>query len=243
MAATNGPDTPSPKDPKDGADEPYVQPVRQLRVVIADDHRLVLMGMRAALSSAPDIRVVGEARSGRGVVDVALRTRPDVVLVDLRMPDGDGLWALKELRERLPECRVIVCSMLHDHQHVSQAVQQGAAGYILKTIDPDSLASAIRQTVEGTVFSAHALYPRRSGVLDTPEGALSERELEVLQLVAEGLANAAIGRKLWVTEQTVKFHLSNIYRKLGVKNRTEASRHAVREGLIATDPLKSPEDQ
>jgi DNA-binding NarL/FixJ family response regulator len=225
------------EDLVEGDEFPIQESVRPLRVVIADDHRLVLAGMRAALSSAPDVRVVGEARSGRGVVDVALRTRPDVALVDLRMPDGDGLWALQELRERLPECRVIVCSMLHDHQHVTQAVQLGAAGYILKTIDPDSLAGAIRQTIEGTVFSAHALYPRRSGTIEQPDVMLSDRELEVLQLVAEGHANAEIGRKLWVTEQTVKFHLSNIYRKLGVKNRTEASRHAVREGLVASDEL------
>ena len=206
-----------------------------LRVAIADDHRLMLTGLRTALERAPDMDVVGEAQTGKAIVAVASRTKPDVVLLDLRMPEGDGLWALKELRRVVPAAKVIVLSMFDDHQHVNQAIHDGAAGYIVKTIDPDDLPSAIRQTVQGTVFSARAVVdPRKGHHRDAPDHLITDRELEILQHVAEGLSNAQIAKALWVTEQTVKFHLSNVYRKLGVSNRTEASRYALSRGLLAS---------
>jgi DNA-binding NarL/FixJ family response regulator len=222
----------------DLSEAPVVMGQAPLRVVIADDHRLMLAGLRAALQRAPEIDLVGEAQSGRGVVAVAAKTRPDVVLLDLRMPDGDGLWALKEIHRILPSTKVIVLSMFDDHQHVSQAINDGATGYIVKTIDPDDLPAAIRQTVEGTVFSARAVIdPRKAQHRQGPESLITERELEILQHVAEGLSNSQIAKALWVTEQTVKFHLSNVYRKLGVANRTEASRYALRHGLLRTGLL------
>jgi DNA-binding NarL/FixJ family response regulator len=206
-----------------------------LRVAIADDHRLMLTGLRTALTRAPDIDLVGEAQTGKGIVAIAARAKPDVVLLDLRMPDGDGLWALKEIRRLTPETKVIVLSMFDDHQHVNQAINDGAAGYIVKTIDPDDLPAAIRQTVQGTVFSARAVVdPRKAHHRDGPDQLITDRELEILQHVAEGLSNAQIAKALWVTEQTVKFHLSNVYRKLGVSNRTEASRYALSRGLLAS---------
>jgi DNA-binding NarL/FixJ family response regulator len=211
---------------------------KPLRVAIADDHRLMLAGLRTALTRSPEIEVVGEAQTGKSAVALAARTRPDVVLLDLRMPDGDGLWALRELARVVPETKVIVLSMFDDHQHVSQAINDGATGYIVKTIDPDDLPAAIRQTVEGTVFSARAVIdPRKSQQREGPDSLITERELEILQHVAEGLSNAQIAKALWVTEQTVKFHLSNVYRKLGVSNRTEASRYAMRRGLLRTSLL------
>jgi DNA-binding NarL/FixJ family response regulator len=215
---------------------PHATDARPLRVVIADNHRLILAGMRAALADEEEILLVGEASTARGVVMIATRTRPDVVLLDLRMPQGDGLWALREITRTLPDTKVIVCSVRDDQAHIAQAVSEGAAGYIVKTIDPNDLAAAIRQTVEGTVFSGRAAADAQRQT-DSVEMLLTERELEILRHVAEGLPNAQIARKLWVTEQTVKFHLSNVYRKLGVKNRTEASRYALRHGIISADGL------
>ena len=143
-----------------------------LRVLLADDHQLILTGLRTALERAPGIEVVGEASSGRAALNAAMRSRPDVVLLDLRMPDGDGLWALRELRRVLPDTKVIVLSMFDDHQHVHQALADGATGYIIKTIDPDDLASAIRQTVAGTVVSARAVIdPRRASTSRRPTAA------------------------------------------------------------------------
>ena len=129
--------------------------------------------------------------------------------------------------------------MFDDHQHVNQAINDGAAGYIVKTIDPDDLPAAIRQTVQGTVFSARAVLDPRKARQRGPDQLITDRELEILQHVAEGLSNAQIAKALWVTEQTVKFHLSNVYRKLGVSNRTEASRYALSRGLLASGVVDS----
>jgi DNA-binding NarL/FixJ family response regulator len=206
-----------------------------LRVAIADDHRLMLDGIKRALETAPDIKVVGEAMSGEDMLALVPRVRPDVVILDLRMPKGDGLTTLAQLKKDHPDVKVIILSMFEDSEHIDQALGQGAAGYVVKSINPLDLASTIRQVVEGNVF-----HPRGRGAVGgkaepVPQpnpGGLTERELSILKLVAEGLSNLDIASKLYVTEQTVKFHLSNIYRKLGVGNRTEATRYAYRNNLI-----------
>ncbi len=207
-----------------------------LRVAIADDHRLMLDGIKRALETAPDIRVVGEAMSGEEILALVPKVRPDVVILDMRMPKGDGLSTLAQLRKVYPDVKVIILSMYEDSEHIDRALHQGAAGYVVKSINPLDLPSTIRQVVEGNVF-----HPRGRGGTEgesglvtgqaTP-GGLTERELSILRLVAEGLSNLDIASKLYVTEQTVKFHLSNIYRKLGVGNRTEATRYAYRNNLI-----------
>ncbi len=208
---------------------------RPLRVAIADDHRLMLDGIRRALETAPDIRVVGEAMSGEEMIALVPRVRPDVVIMDLRMPNGDGLTTLARLKKDHPDLKVIILSMFDDPEHIERALQQGAAGYVVKSINPLDLPSPVRQVVEGTVY-----HPRGRGVDGAMGGVpqtaaqasgLTERELSILKLVAEGLSNLEIANRLFVTEQTVKFHLSNIYRKLGVANRTEATRYAYRNGL------------
>ena len=212
-----------------------------IRAVIADDHRLILAGLRTALGEADGIEVVGEATSGDEAVRTVARTRPDVVLLDLRMPHGDGFWALGEIRRSTPETRVIMLSVVDDPERVNDALAAGAASYIVKTIDPADLSAAIRQTVAGNVFAAlgggfvATGTSVRAALQPTPPRLITDRELEILQHVAEGLSNSQIGKRLWVTEQTVKFHLSNIYRKLGVANRTEASRYALRHGLLRLD--------
>jgi DNA-binding NarL/FixJ family response regulator len=225
VATTDVPNTPSPT-------------TSPLRVAIADDHRLMLDGIKRALETAPDIKVVGEAMSGEEMLSLVPRVRPDVVILDLRMPKGDGLTTLAQLRKDYPDLKVIILSMFEDSEHIDQALHQGASGYVVKSINPLDLPSTIRQVVEGTVY--HPRGRGRPGVVGAPPGpstgghpgGLTERELSILRLVAEGLSNLDIAGKLYVTEQTVKFHLSNIYRKLGVGNRTDATRYAYRNGLI-----------
>lgn len=209
-----------------------------MRVAIADDHRLMLDGIKRALETAPDIEVVGEAMSGDEMLALLPTIEPDVVILDLRMPNGDGLDTLSRIRQDHPGMKVIILSMFEDSEHIDQALQRGADGYVVKSINPLDLPSTIRQVVEGTVHLrgvATSATPTE-GDTDVPKGVsvdvLTERELSILRLVAEGLSNLDIANRLFVTEQTVKFHLSNIYRKLGVANRTEATRYAYRAKLI-----------
>lgn len=215
--------------------DPLTPTKSPLRVAIADDHRLMLDGIKRALETAPDIKVVGEAMSGEEMLALVPRVRPDVVILDLRMPKGDGLSTLGQLRKDYPDLKVIILSMFEDPEHIDQALHQGAAGYVVKSINPLDLPSTIRQVVEGTVYHPRGRQGETgggsSGSAGHP-GGLTDRELSILRLVAEGLSNLDIAGKLYVTEQTVKFHLSNIYRKLGVGNRTEATRYAYRNGLI-----------
>ena len=213
-----------------------------LRIAVADDHRLVLAGIRRAFERAPDMEIVAEAMTGRNLIALVEETSPDVVLLDLRMPDGDGLWTLGELRRKNPDLVVIVLSASESPQHIDQALGMGASSYVSKTINPLDLPSTVRQVVEGTVHHRGILGGgTESAVPSRPQsapGGLSDREMDILRLVAEGLSNQEIAGKLFVTGQTVKFHLSNIYRKLGVSNRTEASRFAYRTGVV--DPAGTP---
>lgn len=202
-----------------------------MKVLIADDHRLMLEGIRRALEDADDIEVVGEAHTGAQVLPQIGRTNPDVVLLDMRMPQMDGLTCLDQIRKRHPDIKVIMLSVFSDQEHIEAALKRGASGYIVKSVNPLDLASAIRQAVEGTVYHAVGL-PEVDEASVAKAAGLTERELAILKAVARGLSNQQIGKELWVTEQTVKFHLTNIYRKLGVANRTEAARYAYQNGLV-----------
>ncbi|PWU22210.1 MAG: hypothetical protein C5B48_10425 [Candidatus Rokuibacteriota bacterium] len=210
----------------------------KLKVLIADDHPLMVSGVRGALQGESDIEIVAEATSGAQVLPLVGHTKPDLVLLDVRMPELDGLTCLKRIRERYPEVRVVMLSVASDQALISQALEQGACAYIVKSIDTGDLASAIRQTVSGTFFCLGNL-----GVAQTEhsangnEAGLSEREVEILQAVARGLSNRAIAKELWLSDQTVKFHLHNIYRKLGVANRTEATKYAFENGLAEAPSL------
>jgi DNA-binding NarL/FixJ family response regulator len=205
-----------------------------LRLVVADENRLIAAGIRNALQDEPEIEIVGEAYSGDDVLPLVARTLPDVVLLDLRMPSGDGLDLLDVLRQRHPDVKVVMLSTYSDWEHIQTALSHGASGYIVKTINPRDLASALRQAVERSVYHAVAGGPppreRRAR-----EVKLTDRELTILRGVARGLSNQAIARELWVTEQTVKFHLTNVYRKLGVSNRTEAARYAYVHHVVEPD--------
>jgi DNA-binding NarL/FixJ family response regulator len=202
-----------------------------MKVLIADDHRLMVEGIRKALEPAEDIEVVGEALSGSQVLPLVRRTNPDVVLLDMRMPQTDGLTCLDQIKKHCPKAKVIILSVYGDQEHIQAAFKHGASGYIVKSVNPLDLPSAIRQAVEGSVF--HALgFPDMDEDSVGKAAGLTERELSILKAVARGLSNAAIGKELWVTEQTVKFHLTNIYRKLHLANRTEAARYAYQHGLV-----------
>ncbi len=201
-----------------------------MRVLIADDHRLIVEGLKRALEDAPDFEVVGECSSGSQVLPMVGQTNPDLVLLDLRMPGADGLSCLARIRKQHPEIKVVILSVSTDENVIQTVLKRGASAYIVKTINPIDLPSALRQAVEGNVFSAIGL-PDPG---DSPARAagLTERETTILAALARGLSNEAIGKELWLAEQTVKFHLTNIYRKLGVSNRTEAARLAYQNGLV-----------
>ncbi|HEX7525448.1 MAG TPA: response regulator transcription factor, partial [Gaiellaceae bacterium] len=208
----------------------------------ADDSRLIVAGIRRALEDEDEIEVVGEATNGAEVLPMVGRTDPDVVLLDIRMPKMDGWMVLEQLRARYPRVKVVILSVLSDQEHIAMALAHGASGYIVKTINPRDLPSALRQAVEGSVY--HAIgFPEVTEESEARAAGLTEREVAILKAVARGLSNQAIGKELWVTEQTVKFHLTNIYRKLGVANRTEAARYAYMHHLASVDSESSLETE
>jgi DNA-binding NarL/FixJ family response regulator len=183
-------------------------------------------GIREALREEEDIEVVGEAYAAADVVPLARRTDPDVVLLGAQMPRG--LTCLDELTADDSDLSIVVLGETDEPERVWSAFRRGAAGYFLKSVNPSDLPAALRLALERSVYVAPG-----SGEEAAPETApgLTGRELSILRAVADGLSNQAIARELWVTEQTVKFHLTNIYRKLGVSNRTQAARYAHQHGL------------
>jgi len=204
-----------------------------IRVLLVDDHAVVREGLRAFLELQPDIVVVGEADGGETALAVAAKVRPDVVLMDLVMPDGDGITAVRNLRDQNPDIRVLVLTSYIDDAQVFGAVQAGAAGYQLKDIQPEALAEAIRDVHAGRP----ALHPEAQTRLmhrtsEGPGATLTPRERDVLRLLTEGFANKEIARRLFVSEKTVKTHVSSILQKLGVQDRTQAALAAVRQRML-----------
>jgi DNA-binding NarL/FixJ family response regulator len=205
-----------------------------VKVLLADDHRLTLAGVRRALNESADIVVVGEALSGADVLPLVRSTKPDLVLLDLRLPKVDGLTCLDMICRHYPAVKVVIVSASAEPTDIAAALNRGACAYIVKTVDPLDFPAVLRQAVEHTVYYSP---PQPAPALRDGEGAnLTDRERAMLGGVVRGLSNKAISRELWVTEQTVKFHLSNIYKKLGVPNRTAAARFAHEHDLI--DMLK-----
>jgi DNA-binding NarL/FixJ family response regulator len=203
----------------------------KMKVVIADDHPLVRSGVRRALEEEDDIEVVGEATNGAKVLPLIGQTGPDLVVLDITMPQLDGLACLDQIRKRYPDVKVVILSASGDPDRVQAALARGATAYVLKSVDVRDLASALRQAIEGTVFQAFGVQQDSDGELAGSAG-LTKRETAILKAVARGLTNQAIGREFWVSEQTVKFHLRNIFRKLEVSSRTEAARYAFEHGLV-----------
>jgi len=203
----------------------------RIRVLVVDDHPVVRQGLRTFLDLQPDLEVVGEAADGPACVQAAQELRPDVVLLDLRMPDGDGLTALRGLAEQGNPARVLVITSFTDPGAVLPAIRAGAAGYVYKDVDPAALATAIRAVHAGHVL----LNPDVAGLL--AEGVqpvpakLTNREREVLTEVARGRSNREIANALHLSEKTVKTHVSSVLAKLGLADRTQAALYAVRTGM------------
>jgi DNA-binding NarL/FixJ family response regulator len=209
----------------------------RLKMVVADDHPLMVAAVRMALSDAPDIEIVGEATSGQEVLPLIGRTSPDVVLLDLRMPGMDGLRCLELLHERHPAVKSIIFSGSDDPAAVDAAFARGAVAFIQKTIDPSDLAAIVRQAVAGNVFFA-AGNGGPTAPVESPWD-LTPREIEVLRALAGGQSNKQMAREFWLSEQTIKYHLTNIYRKLRVGSRTEAVRQAYEHGVIENPVLRT----
>jgi NarL family two-component system response regulator LiaR len=214
-----------------------------ITVLLVDDHALVRQGVRAFLETQSDIAVVAEAGSGEEAVRLAAEQAPDVALVDLIMPGMDGVEATRRLKARSPSTNVVVLTSYHDDEHVFPAIQAGALSYILKEVGPNELADAVRKAASGEAV----LHPRVAArVVRELHGArrelepnvfhdLSDRELEVLKLIAEGLSNAEISGRLFISEKTTKNHVSNILGKLHLADRTQAAVYAWRQGVVRRD--------
>lgn len=194
-----------------------------LRVALADDHELVLEGLRGLLAHEPDMEVVSTATDGASLLSAIERLRPDVVVLDLQMPAPDGASCLAEIRRRGLPVRVLVLTAFGDGESIQSALEGGADGFALKTAPPRQTIEAIRQVGQGYLVFPPAARKWLRGHWRDPGPALSEREWEVLELVARGYTNVQIAEALHLSDNTVKFHLQNIYQKLGVSNRTEAA--------------------
>ncbi len=214
---------------------------KPIRVLITDDHAIVRKGIRALLATEHDIEVVGEARDGAEAVTRVGELRPDVILMDLVMPNLDGIEAIRQITARQPEARIIVLTSFAADDKVFPAIKAGALGYLLKDSGPQELVQAIHQVYRGEpaldpsialkVLSELA-HPPKAPLTPDP---LTERELEVLRLIAEGRSNREIADKLVITEMTVRTHVSNILGKLHLASRTQAALYALRAGLASLD--------
>jgi DNA-binding NarL/FixJ family response regulator len=213
----------------------------QMRVLVADDHSLFRDGI-ASLLQAAGFDVVGQVGDGQAVVEAALRLRPDLVLMDITMPQMSGLKALRLIKAELPETQVVMLTVSDDDADLFEAIKAGAQGYLLKSLS----ASEFLEMLEGLEHGEAAITRKSAARLiesfanlsrprTEPLDSLTQREIEIIRLVADGLTNKAIAQALSVSENTVKYHIKNILQKLGVQNRTEAATYAIRAGLLKSD--------
>jgi DNA-binding NarL/FixJ family response regulator len=198
-----------------------------LRILIVDDHPIVREGLGAVVARFPDLTLVGECADGETAVDVYRELRPDVVLMDLRLPKKDGLEATREILREDPQANVLLLTTFQEEGLARRALQAGARGVLLKDASPDELVAAVRAAASGTV----TLDPELTGAL-LQKPLLSEREREILSLIALGFSNKEVAKKLYLTENTVKTHLANLFQKLGVHDRAEAVAEGLKRGLL-----------
>ena len=212
-----------------------------IKVLIVDDHTVVRDGLTAVLGRADDFTVVGEAQNGLEAVERALELRPDVVLMDLRMPEMDGVAAMRRIGEEAPEVRFIVLTTYDNDEYIFNAIEAGARGYLLKDVSREELFQAVRAVHRGESLIQPAVAARvldrfaqlsRQASKGATRGMLSERELKVLESMAQGSANKEIAASLSISESTVKTHVANIFSKLDVSGRTEAVTQALQRGII-----------
>jgi NarL family two-component system response regulator LiaR len=211
----------------------------RITLLLVDDHAVVRQGLKAFFETQSDLEVIGEAETGMEAVQLAEEHIPDVILMDLVMPDVDGVEATRRIKRITPRTEIIVLTSYHEDEHIFPALRAGALSYLLKDVDMDELADAIRRAILGEAtlhprIAARVITEIRSGRKEEPNIflALTDRELEVLQLIAEGLSNAEIEARLVISENTVKGHVRNILSKLHLADRTKAAVLAWRQGLI-----------
>lgn len=213
-----------------------------IRVFIADDHELVRLALRSLFEAEPDFELAGEADNGDDAITHAIEARPDVLLLDIRMPGAGGAEVCRRVKESLDETRVLILTSYDDDEELFEVLAAGASGYLLKDARPGNIVHAVRSVADGQAIFDDSIAQRiiagRSGAEVGAEvaairGSLSERELEVLRLMAKGLSNKEIGRALWIGETTVKTHVSHILRKLDQADRTQAVLAAVRLGIVS----------
>jgi len=211
-----------------------------IRILIADDHPVVRKGLKALLNTEPGLEVVGEAADGEQAVTKARTLKPDVILMDLSMPRKDGVQAISEIRQEVPGVKILVLTSFAEDKRIIAAIEAGALGYLLKESSPHELVRAVRTVYRGdsslhpTV--AHKLIHSLQRSSEGPQTeSLTIREIKVLRLIAEGLSNHDIAKKLFISEPTVRTHVSNILRKLHLDNRTQAALYALREGFASLE--------
>jgi DNA-binding NarL/FixJ family response regulator len=205
-----------------------------LKVLIADDHPLILAGLRRGLEANENVEVIGEARSGPEVIHMIEHRRPELVLLDLRMPGVSDVECIQRITQTWPEVKVVALSACSDRASIDGALAAGASAYIVKSVQSPEIVSVLHQVASGGVFHA-GTRANRMRLVESEEQrapALTDRERAILEAIASGATTAAISKELWVSEHTIKFHLTNIYRKLGVANRAGAVRYAFENGLI-----------
>lgn len=207
--------------------------MEKIRILMADDHPVVRAGIRGMLETQPDFEVIAEAKNGREALEQTSIHTPDVVLIDLRMPEMDGVEAIGKIKESHPDINILVLTTYDTDADIVRAVEAGATGYLLKDAPRDELFRAVRATAKGETVLAPPVAARlMSKVRDKGETALTAREIDVLMLVARGASNQDVAEKLLVSTATVKSHLIQIYQKLGVSDRTAAVTIAIERGII-----------
>ncbi len=217
-----------------------------ITVILVDDHNMVRIGLKAYFATLADIQVVGEAASGAEAVQQVLQHAPDVVLMDLIMPGMDGVEATRQVKKASPRTQVIVVTSYHEDEHIFPAIRAGALSYVLKDIDPDDLADAVRRAREGEavlnprvaarmVKEMHAGSTNEGQEMVNPFSELTDRELDVLRQIAAGKSNHEIAETLVISEKTVKSHITNILNKLHLADRTQAAVYAWKEGIVRRD--------
>ena len=218
-----------------------------IHVLVVDDHAIIRKGMKAVLEVTPDMQLVGEAENGLEAVELDEKLLPDVILMDLAMPEMDGIEAIQRIRARRPEARILVLTTFAGEDMIFPAIKAGALGYHLKDSTPEALVEAIRQVYQGEAALHPTIARKVLQELLTPTerpltaNPLTGRELEVLRLVAQGFENKKIAEKLVISDATTRTHVSNILSKLHLASRTQAALYALREGLASLDDLEEEE--